>query len=593
MQNQKNLILAFALSLLVMLVYDRFYAQPKYEAEQARIEAQQAQGTETNGTGGGTLASQGDDLPDFGDSDQSADSDLPGYGQSSVAPAPQSATDNPTAAPEIRIPIETPKLEGSISLRGGRIDDVLLHTYLDRQGEGAEDVHLLNPKGQEDAYFAQMGWLPRNNNSGATIPGPNTDWQVSGSTLTPTSPLELTFDNGEGLVFKRIISIDEDFLFTITQRVENSGGNAVVLKPYGLLDRIGRPDSQGLAIMHEGGIGVFNGELDDDYGYGDLEDGDTLSTTTTGGWFGLTDKYWAAAFIPDQSRETDVRFSYDEGQNRFRVDYRYDEIIVAAGERYEVTTHLFAGAKEVNVIDRYEVSLEAPLLDRVVDWGMWYFLTKPLFFALQFFQGFVGNYGVAIILLTISIRILMYPVMNKQFAATAKMGKVAPQMKELKERYKDNPQRMQQETSKLYKEAGFNPLGCLIPMLIQIPVFFALYKMLYISIELRHQPFFGWVTDLSEADPLTPINLFGLLPFDPPSFIAIGIWPIIMGLSMWVQQKLNPAPPDPMQAKMMMMLPIFITFIMAPFPVGVVIYWTFSNILGIGQQWLIKKRMAD
>ena len=467
----------------------------------------------------------------------------------------------------------------------------MLSDYQVSTAPGAADVALLSPPGAPDTYFVEFGWVPAE--EGTEVPGPETVWQASSDELRPDQPVTLVWENGDGLRFERVISIDDDYLISVTQRVANSGEEAVTLRPYGLISRWGTPATLGFYILHEGPIGVLGGQLEE-IDYDDLQEDGAIELPSTGGWLGITDKYWLAALIPDQDRELRATFRHHlaDGQDRYQVDYLHPPVTVAPGETVEASERLFAGAKEVELLDRYSEAYGIPLFDRAVDFGWFYFLTKPLFHVLHFFYGLAGNYGVAILLLTLLVKLLFYPLANKSYRAMSKMKKLQPEMMRLREQFGDDKMRMNQELMALYKKEQVNPMSGCLPIIVQIPVFFALYKVLFVSIEMRHAPFFGWIQDLSAPDPTTIFNLFGLIPWDPPSFLMIGIWPLLMGATMLLQTKLNPQPADPMQARIMMLLPLMFIFLFATFPAGLVIYWTWNNVLSITQQWVIMKRMG-
>jgi len=426
---------------------------------------------------------------------------------------------------------------------------------------------------------------------GKLAPPPDALWTANRRQLTPDTPVTLTWNNGGPLQFERTIAVDADFMFTITQRVTNTGSETTSLFPYGLISRTDEPETLGFFILHEGPIGVLDGTLDE-IDYSDLRSSGPVTRTSTGGWIGITDKYWLAALVPDQTVVATERFHYAtrDGREKFQVDYLSPEMTIGPGQKVEITNHLFAGAKEVTLLDKYRDELGITRFDLAVDFGWFYFLTKPFFYVLNDFYGWLGNFGLAILLFTVLVRIVFFPLANKSFKAMRKLKDLQPKMMELREKFSDDKQKMQQEVMALYKREKANPMSGCLPILLQIPVFFALYKVLFVSIEMRQAPFFGWIQDLSERDPTSLFNLFGLLPFTPPEFLGIGVWPLLMGLTMFLQQKLNPAPPDPIQAKVLMMLPIVFTFLFATFPAGLVIYWTWNNILSIAQQWVIMRR---
>lgn len=382
-------------------------------------------------------------------------------------------------------------------------------------------------------------------------------------------------------------------MFTVSQRVENTGTEPVSLYPYGLIRRWDTPPTAGFFILHEGPIGVLGGTLEE-IDYDDLQEDGDIELPSDGGWLGITDKYWLTALVPDQESTLTANFrhSLSDGQDRYQVDYLRNQIRLSPGNTIEVVDRLFVGAKEVSLLDQYREDYGIPLFDRAVDFGWFYFLTKPLFYVLHWFYERVGNYGVAILLLTLLVKILFYPLANKSYRSMSQMKKLQPEMMKMREQYGDDKARMNQELMALYKKEKVNPMSGCLPIVVQIPVFFALYKVLFVSIEMRHAPFFGWIQDLSAPDPTTVFNLFGLIPWDPPAFLMIGVWPLLMGATMLLQQRLNPQPADPMQAKIMMMLPLMFIFLFATFPAGLVIYWTWNNVLSIAQQWVIMKRMG-
>ncbi|MEP2334785.1 membrane protein insertase YidC, partial [Marinobacter sp.] len=404
----------------------------------------------------------------------------------------------------------------------------------------------------------------------------------------------LTWDNGAGLVFERTYAIDNQFMFSVTQKVRNSSGASVTLFPYGLLSRGGTPETAGFYILHEGPLGVFDETLNE-VDYDDLQDDGDVEVAATGGWIGITDKYWLAALVPAQDEAVKYRFMHmiRQQDDRYQTDYLGSARAIPAGGVVESEVHLFAGAKEVKLLDKYEAEYGIANFDLAVDFGWFYFLTKPFFYALSWLHGVVGNFGIAILVFTVAVKAVFYPLANKSYKSMAKMRELTPKMQTLREQYSDDKQRLNQEMMALYKNEKVNPASGCLPIIVQIPVFFALYKVLFVSIEMRHAPFYGWVHDLSAPDPTTLFNLFGLIPWTPPAFIPmIGVWPILMGLTMFLQQRLNPQPADPIQAKVFMFLPIFFTFLLANFPAGLVIYWAWNNLLSIAQQRLIMWRMG-
>jgi len=494
-----------------------------------------------------------------------------------------------------RVTLDSPSVDGSISLTGARIDDLQLKNYRQTVDPTSPEIVLLSPRGSENPYYAEFGWTaPASAN--VKLPGGDTVWtQDTPGMLTPTTPITLSYDNGAGLTFRKTISIDDDYMFTVEQSVDNSTAADIALYPYGLVARTGTPQTEGIWILHEGLIGYFPDadglqELD----YDDLQDTGPVRSRTAGGWLGITDKYWMTALIPDQSTQSRMSFSDTpvRGQDVYQADYLRDAVIVPAGGTTSVTDRLFAGAKVVRIIDGYEGTYGIESFELAIDWGWFYFFTKPLFLALLYIQGMVGNFGVAIIIITVLIKLAFFPLANTSYVAMSKMKKVQPEMMKLRERFADDKQRQQQELMELYRREKVNPLAGCLPILIQIPVFFALYKVLFVTIEMRHAPFFGWISDLSAQDPTSVFNLFGLIPFDPPSFLLIGIWPILMGITMYLQMKMNPAPTDEIQQQIFRWMPIIFTFVLATFPAGLVIYWTFNNAFSILQQWVIMRRQG-
>jgi YidC/Oxa1 family membrane protein insertase len=499
-----------------------------------------------------------------------------------------------------RIKIDTPRLHGSIALKGARFDDLTLATYHETVDPKSPEVLLLAPPHTENPYFAEFGWVA--DTPGVKVPGRETVWQSAGGPLTPSNPVTLTWDNGAGLVFTRTISVDKNYMFTIHDAVQNNGSTPVRLSPYALDARFGTPENSGYYILHVGLAGyldghVFGGGLFDNDTYAKLLPGEPRQYSSQGGWLGFTDKYWLTALVPPQDKKIAARFIHtvDGGVDHYQADFVGPTITVPPNGTANASTRLFAGAKVVDLLDAYN-DMGIPKFDLAIDWGLYYFLTKPIFFALQFFAKIFGNFGIAILLFTLCIKLLFFPLANKSYQAMSKMKLLQPEIQKLRERFPDDKARQQQEIMALYKKVGANPLAGCLPIVIQIPVFFSLYKVLFVTIEMRHAPFFGWIHDLSAPDPTSLVNLFGLLPFDPlvipivGSLLAIGAWPLIMGVTMFLQQKLNPQPVDPMQARMFMVLPVVFTYMLSHFPAGLVIYWAWNNTLSIGQQWLIMHR---
>ena len=483
-----------------------------------------------------------------------------------------------------RVEFENDSIIGSISLVGATIDDLTFKQY-NKKLNGNEKVTLLNPRNFEEGYLIESGFVTNNKN--IDVPNSSTVWKILGNRkLTSKNPIKLEWSNSQGITFEKKISLDDQFLFTIKEKVINSSDKTYNFYSYGQIIRNKKPEISNFYILHEGLIATLDDELIEE-DYDDIQE-EKFSRNALKGWLGIGDKFWIASIIPPRNKGFKTTFEY---KNKFRANYISTEgSEVTANSSVEEEIQIIVAAKTVAAIDNYAESLKIDKFDLVIDWGMLYFLTRPLFFLIDYFFKFCGNYGVAIILMTLCIRIVFFPLANYSFRSMAKMKMLQPEMKRLKELHKGDKMKLQQEMMALYKKEKVNPMSGCLPILVQIPVFFALYKVLFVTIEMRHQPFFGWIKDLSDRDPTSLFNLFGLIPWDPPSFLLIGVWPVAMGVSMWVQQKLNPTPPDPMQAKIFMFFPLFLTVILAPFPAGLVIYWTINNVLTMAQQLVIMKR---
>ncbi len=482
-----------------------------------------------------------------------------------------------------RVKIENNNIKGSISLQGAIIDDIIFKNYKESL-ESDQKVIFLNPKSSDEGYYIETGWAS-NSNEKLKLPLDNTIWKVKGNkVLTPNNPIVLEWDNNEGLIFTKKIELDDKYLFKISQGIKNTSNKSYEFFPYAQITRNYKPDVIPIYILHEGFIGMFDDELKEE-DYEDVED-EKFIINSSKGWLGITDKYWLTAIVPEKGKKFKSEFLSIDG--KYKANFIIKEATVLSSNA-SITNEInaFVMAKEVAVIDGYAEKLGIEKFDLTIDWGWFYFITKPLFFVIEYFFKLTGNFGVAIIILTALVRIVFFPLANYSFRSMAKMKILQPEMIRLKELHKDDKTKLQQEMMALYKREKVNPVSGCLPVLIQIPFFFAVYKMLYVTIEMRQQPFFGWIQDLSARDPTSIFNLFGLIPWDPPTFLMIGVWPILMGLTMFLQQKLNPTPPDPMQAKIFMFLPIFLTIILAPFPSGLVVYWTISNVLTMAQQWVI------
>ncbi|MFE1601429.1 membrane protein insertase YidC [Methylobacterium sp. ID0610] len=579
MGNDKtNMIIAIALSLAVLLGWNYFITAPQVE----RQRQQQAQ----------TAASPS---PKEGGPSAPVPGTLPG----AAGGNPQAAlTREEALARSPRVRIDTDALRGSVALKGGRIDDVSLKGYHETVDPKSPEIILLSPTGSANPYYAEFGWVGQN---AGPLPGSDTVWTADGEVLSAGKPLTLTWDNGAGLVFRRVLSVDDKYMFTVEDSVENKGANAVTLYPYGLVSRWGKPHTQGYYVLHEGLIGVAGDKGLQEYTYDKMAKENPLGSPGTrgvswpgivGGFLGITDKYWAAAAIPDQKTPYTGSFTErDEGATKvYQASNLGDAKTLAPGATIQASQHLFAGAKEVSTIDAYRQKLDIKQFDLLIDWGWFYFITKPMFKALDFFYKLFGNFGVSILVVTFILKLFFLPIANRSYVSMAKMKAVQPEMTAIRERYADDKVKQQQAMMELYKKEKINPVAGCWPVLIQIPVFFALYKVLFVTIEMRHAPFFGWIRDLAAPDPTSILNLFGLLPFAAPDIVHLGVWPIVMGITMFLQMKMNPAPPDPVQAQVFTFMPIIFTFMLGSFPAGLVIYWAWNNLLSISQQYWIMRR---
>ena len=508
-----------------------------------------------------------------------------------AVPSPSEQRDVP------RLQILAPKVEGSINLAGARLDSLVLRDYHEQVSTESPLVRLLEPRVDPQPYYVQFGWT----GDGVALPGPETLWTATPGDLAPGKPVTLSWDNKAGQVFQLVVSVDDNYMFGIDQKVQNNGPAAVQVYPWSRIRRDYKPETAGYYILHEGLLGVLGGTLQEQtYDKAKTESekthGPSLKMDTTGGWAGITDKYWLTALIPDQGMPVTSSFRHvtENGADRYQVDFVPTAPQIAEpGTAVSTTSHLFAGAKVVQLLDRYESEYHIPNFDKAVDFGWFYFLTKPIFYALDWLFHLTGNFGVAILIFTICVKALFFPLASKSYRSMSRMKLLAPKMTEIRERLKDEPQKMQAEIMQLYKAEKVNPASGCLPMVVQIPVFFSLYKVIFVTIEMRHAPFFGWIHDLSAVDPTNLFNLFGLIPFDPTPyshFLHLGAWPLIMGVTMFFQQKLNPAPPDPVQARIFQFMPIIFTFMLASFPAGLVIYWSWNNTLTILQQWTIMRR---
>ena len=566
--ESRNLILAIILSVGVLFIWSFFFEAPEQEMLNGEIESGDVSEVNSNEL----------DMEAIDEIERSL----------GITENDNIGLDEALSADK-RVKIETNSIVGSINLKGLRIDDIVLKKYNETQEEFSEKIRVLQPIDTYDGYEVTFGWI-KNQDANFETPNAESIWKVSNSnaTLTSSNEVEFEWSNTTGQTFITTIGLDEDYLFDITQEVKNNSNEEIIINNASKVTRKQAPSLSGMFILHEGLLGVLQEKLEL-IDYDDLKDDEeTLNFESDNGWVGITDKYWLAALIPDQNKSFKAIYTYDNGYIAY---YRsLNATKVAAGSDHIVESQIFIGAKEAKLIDRYQEEYGIYNFDLAIDWGWFYFLTKPLFNVIYFFSELSGNFGLAIIILTVITRIVFFPLANWSFISMAKMKMLQPEMTRIKELHKDDRAQQQQALMALYKKEKVNPISGCLPILIQIPFFFAIYKMLFVSIEMRHAPFYGWIQDLAAKDPTTIFNLFGLIPWDPPSFMIIGIWPVLMGLTMYIQQKLNPAPPDPIQARIFMFFPLFITILLAQFAAGLVIYWTTNNVLSIIQQWIINKR---
>ncbi|ESZ05056.1 membrane protein insertase YidC [Mesorhizobium sp. M1060] len=583
MENNRNFYITIVLSVLILGLWQYFYVLPRSEQqrEAARIEeqraAEQKKAAEAANPGGTTAPAAPGAIPN-----------APG----TYVTTPEGRAQE--VAKTARVNIDTPSLSGSINLTGARLDDLKLKHYTETVDKTSPQIQLLNPQALPTGYYAEIGFV--GSDTTGTVPGPETVWSVDGNaTLTPATPVTLTFTNDKGLTFKRTISVDGDYMFTVSDAVQNSGSTPVTLSNYGRVIRFDKPAVASSYVLHEGLIGVTGTEGLQEHKYADIEKNKLYTPSkSTDGWLGITDKYWAVTLVPTEKQPFQPHYAYyDNGRPRYQSDFLTDPITIAAGQSATVETEIFAGAKEVNKINAYAQDRQIRLFDRLIDWGWFIWITKPMFYLIDTLYKFFGNFGLAILATTVVVKTLFFPLANKSYASMANMKKVQPKMLEIREKYADDKMKQQQAMMELYKTEKINPLAGCWPVALQIPVFFSLYKVLYITIEMRHAPFFGWIQDLAAPDPTSVFNLFGLLPFAPPAFLPhMGAWAVVMGITMFLQMRMNPTPPDPTQAQIFTWMPVIFTFMMGSFPAGLVIYWAWNNTLSILQQGVIMKRQG-
>ncbi|KJF66704.1 insertase [Rhizobium nepotum 39/7] len=576
MEKNRNYFIAIALSVVIVLAWQFLYMNPRIDQQRRAEEARQAQQQTTQ--------------------QQQAPGAAPGVTVDGAPPASSTqaaatATREEAIAKSQRVAIDTNAIAGSINLTGARFDDIRLKGYHETVDDSSPIITLFSPSDTKDGYFTELGYV--GGADAGSVPGPSTVWTLaSGDKLTETTPVTLTYTNQNGVVFSRTVSIDQHYMISVNDKVENPGQTPVSFATYGRVTRNNKPAIPPVFVIHEGFLGVSgkDGSLTEEK-YKNIEEAPVTVAKATGGWLGITDKYWAAAIVPPQTTPFETRYSHITGnQPSYQADFKSDTMTVEPGQSIELKSLVFAGAKEVPLVDRYETEYSIPKFDLLIDWGWFYFITKPMFKMMDFFFRYFGNFGLAILLTTIVVKLLFFPLASKQYASMANMKRMQPKMEELKAKHGDDRMAMQQAMMQLYKEEKINPVAGCWPMLLQIPVFFALYKVIYVTIEMRHAPFFGWIHDLSAPDPTSLFNLFGLLPYDVPHFLMIGVWPLVMGVTMFLQMRMNPTPPDPTQAMIFTWMPLIFTFMLASFPAGLVIYWAWNNTLSISQQALIMKR---
>ncbi len=572
-ENTKNMLMAAALSLIFIGLWDYFYAFPEMERQrQAQLQEQR-------------MAK----IPKLGAPDKAA---------SGAAPVKVALSRAEALALSPRVAVDTRTISGSIALKGGRIDDVSLKNYRETVDPTSPIITLLTPEDAPGAYYAELGYLTGETENAPALPTTETIWKADSDKLTSGKPVTLSWDNGQGLIFKRVISVDDEYLFTVKDSVENKSGKPAPLYSFSRVTRVGRPPSAGYAALHEGYVGVI-GDQAQELNYDKIEKEPNFTKTFkgVGGWVGFTDKYWGAVVAPDQNAAIEARYIAMGGTTKtYQADAVSEPRTIEPGASAETTTYVFAGAKEIDTLDAYKANPGLKRFDLLIDWGWFYFITRPMFRLIDFLYKLFGNFGVAILAVTVIVKLAFLPLANKSYQSIAKMKEIQPKIKELKEKYGDDKHAFNMAQMELYKREKVNPASGCVPVLLQIPVFFSLYKVLVVTIEMRHAPFFGWIRDLSAPDPTNIFNLFGLLPFDPTHvaffgpYLALGVWPLVMGVTMWLQMKMNPEPADEIQKTMFAWMPVMFTFTMGGFASGLVIYWSWNNLLSITQQGVIMKR---
>ena len=571
--NTKNMILAAAVSMIFIGLWDYFYAFPEMERQKQALSEQKRMAK----------------IPKLGAPEKSA-------AAAAAKPVPRTRAEALAQSP--RVAIDARSVTGSIALKGARIDDVSLKNYRQTVDPASPIITLLSPEDGPDPYYAELGYLTAETENAPELPTTDTLWTADSDRLTSSKPVTLTWDNGHGLVFKRVIAVDDEYLFTVKDSVENKSGKPVTVYSFSRVARVGHPPSAGYAALHEGFIGVI-GDSGQEMTYDKIEKEPNATKTFkgVGGWLGFTDKYWGAVVAPDQNAALEARYLAMGGAVKtYQADAVSEPKVIEAGKPLESTTYVFAGAKEVDTLDAYKNNPGLKRFDLLIDWGWFYFITRPMFRLIDFLYKVLGNFGLAILAVTVVVKVAFLPLANKSYKSLAKMKEIQPKIKELKEKYGDDKHAFNMEQMELFKREKVNPASGCLPVLFQIPVFFSLYKVLVVTIEMRHAPFYGWIRDLSAPDPTNVFNLFGLLPYDPTHvaffgpYMALGVWPLIMGVTMWLQMKMNPEPADEIQRTMFAWMPVIFTFTMGGFASGLLIYWSWNNLLSIAQQGFIMKR---
>ncbi len=596
MPNNKNILLATMISMAILLGWTWFYEKPKVEKREAMIEMQKAEMKNSTTArvavnGAGLQNGVGQDSVQGNVGKASSGNGLAAQdGKSSILTL-KNREELLEKSKHERVKIESENLHGTLYLKGARFDDLTLAKYFQKIDD-KQEVTLFAPADSKERYFADFGWI--SSDSSLELPNPNTVWKSNGAKLTPTTPIILSWRNKQNVEFLLEIALDENYMFDVKQSAVNHSGKDFSLASYGRVNRVLNVAHKPNYILHEGLIGVFDDVLHETT-YKDIAKEKSQSfTSKSGGWLGITDKYWLSSIIPDKSvnYKSDFSYSFNNQNQIFNAEFVGQEFKLEAGSTIKFDHKLFAGAKQVKLLDKYSADFDIKLFDRAIDFGWFYFLTKPFYFAIAFLHKFLGNFGLAILAMTVLIKLVLFPMANKSYLAIARMKKLQPKIEEIRKKFKDDKIAMNREVMEMYKREKINPASGCLPVLIQIPIFFSLYKVIFVTLDMRQAPFYGWIHDLSAPDPTSLFNLFGLLPYNVSGALAIGVWPVLMGVTMVLQQKLSPQVGDATQAKVLKYMPYVLTFVLAAFPAGLVIYWTWNNLLSIAQQLFITKRVA-